>query len=74
MQHIADTGFVAGFCDPNDKVRNWARAVTSENPGPHLSCEPVLFLKREVGLRHYQQPCFLDSLQGVIQSLVSVPN
>lgn len=42
MQFIADTGFVAGFWDPNDKVREWARRIARENPGPHLTCEAVL--------------------------------
>ena len=42
MQFIADTGFVAGFWDPNDKIRNWVRVLAQKNPGPHLTCEPVL--------------------------------
>ena len=42
MQFIADTGFVAGFWDPNDKIREWAHRVAREHPGPHLTCEAVL--------------------------------
>jgi uncharacterized protein len=42
MQFIADTGFVAGFWDPNDRIREWARRMAREHPGPHLTCEPVL--------------------------------
>jgi uncharacterized protein len=42
MQYIADTGFVAGFWDPNDRIRDWARRIARDHPGPHLTCEPVL--------------------------------
>jgi predicted nucleic acid-binding protein len=42
VQYIADAGFIAGFWDKNDKVRNWARAIAERHPGPHLTCEPVL--------------------------------
>ena len=42
MQFIADTGFVAGFWDPNDRIREWVRGIAGRHPGPHLTCEPVL--------------------------------
>jgi uncharacterized protein len=42
VQYIADTGFIAGFWDPNDKVRLWARQIARDNPGPHLTCEAAL--------------------------------
>lgn len=42
MQFIADTGFIAGFWDRNDKVREWARRIARDHPGPHLTCEPAL--------------------------------
>src|SRR5438105_2953778 len=42
MQYIADTGFIAGFWDKNDRVRNWSRRIALKNPGPHITCEAAL--------------------------------
>jgi len=42
MQFIADTGFIAGFWDGNDRIREWSRRIARQNPGPHLTCEAVL--------------------------------
>ncbi|HEV2210691.1 MAG TPA: hypothetical protein VG167_18100 [Verrucomicrobiae bacterium] len=42
MQFIADTGYIAGFWDPNDRVRGWARRMARQNPEPHLTCEAAL--------------------------------
>lgn len=42
MLFIADTGFVAGFWDPNERVRKWAIDFAKAHSGPYLTCEPVL--------------------------------
>ena len=42
VQYIADTGFIAGFWDPNDRIRSWARRIARDHPGPHLTCEAAL--------------------------------
>ena len=58
MQYIADTGFIAGFWDPNGKVRNWARRIARDNPEPHLTCEGALI-----------EACFLAGPMRVARAL-----
>ena len=58
MQFIADSGFIAGFWDPNDAIRNWARRIAKGNPGPHLTCEAALV-----------EACFLAGARRVARAL-----
>ena len=42
MKGIADTGFIVGFGNRNDRYHGWAVAIASSMTDPLLTCEAVL--------------------------------